>query len=177
MRKACRDDNDGWAIIALLLIAVFVAAECSAASASAQEPELPPPEVVERPCVPEVEATRRALLEHAGVRGIWFRQEVAECMVRRLELLPAYARHVHLLEERLALADQRDALRAREVALAVREADAARGVLEAAERRAREAEEEAGAWYRHPAFWTGVGAVVVIALEAVAIWAFNQLSL
>jgi len=141
------------------------------ARAGAQE--LPPPEAVEAPCVPELEANRRATIEHGGAVGLWFHADLARCMLGRLELLPAYARHVRLLEERIALAGERDLLREHEVELATSEADSARAALEAAVRRAREAEADRDAWWRHPALWAGVGVVLVIVLEVVAAWALG----
>ncbi len=167
-----RDSVDLW--FAMTVLAVALAAQCSA---DAQDVELPPPEALEARCAPDVEANRRATLEHAGDAGIWFHADVGRCMLGRLELLPEYARHVRLLEERLELSNERDALRQRAVQLAEQEADAARGALEAAVRRAREAEEAAAAWYRHPALWFAAGAVVVVVLEIVAIWGFTQLSI
>lgn len=136
---------------------------------------LPPPETVEAPCAPDLEAPRRAQLAHGGIPGLWFHGDLARCMLGRLELLPAYARHVRLLEERAALAEQRDALRAREVELAEQEAAAAVSALEAAVRRAREAEAERDAWWRHPALWAAVGAVVVVALEVVAVYLLSSI--
>lgn len=146
------------------------------APAAAQDVELPPPEVLEAPCVPELEANRRALLDHDGAAGIWFHGDLARCMLERLSLLPAYARHAHLLEERVSLSDERDALRAREVDLAAQEADAARAALEEAIAARRRAEEERDAWWRHPALWAGVGAVLVVALEIVAVYVLDAVT-
>lgn len=144
-----------------------------ASSAPAQD--LPPPEAVEAPCAPELEAPRRATLPHAGATGVWFHADLARCLLGRLELLPAYARHVRLLEERATLADRRDALRVREIELAEEEAREAVTALEAAVRRAREAEADRDAWYRHPALWAGIGAVLVVALEVVAVYLLSSL--
>jgi hypothetical protein len=146
-------------------------------AAAQDEPELPPPDLLEAPCAPDVDANRRALLEHDAEPGIWFHADVARCMAERLALLPAYARHVRLLEERVALSDERDALRAREVQLAADEAAAAREALEAAVRRAREAEADRDAWWRHPALWFAVGVVVTVALEVAAIYALDAIRL
>lgn len=158
-------------IITLLVLVTFTS------SAAAQDVDLPPPEQLEAPCVPELDTNRRAQLDHAGATGVWFHADLARCMLGRLELLPAYARHVRLLEERIQLADERDTLRTREVALATAEADAARTALEAAVRRAREAEADRDAWYRHPGLWAAVGAVVVIVLGVIGVWAVDQLRL
>lgn len=136
--------------------------------------DLPPPESVEAPCAPELEAPRRASVAHLGAQGLWFHADLARCMLGRLELLPAYARHVRLLEERAALAEQRDALRAREVSLAAEEAQAAVLALEAAVRRAREAEADRDAWYRHPALWVVIGVAVTIALEVALVYILDS---
>jgi hypothetical protein len=162
-----RSDSDRSAIAALLLIVGVLIAECG--TAHAQDLELPPPETLEAQCAPEVTSGRRQTLEVEGQTGLWFHIDVARCMANRLALLPRYARHVRLLEERLEVAEERDALRAREVALAVQEADAARGALEAAIRRAREAEEERDAWYRHPVFLVAVGVVLTVVVQVGAV--------
>jgi hypothetical protein len=144
---------------------------CVASTATAQE--LPN---VEEPCTPNVVDNRRAVLTHEGESGIWFHLEVARCLLGRLSALPEYARHVRLLEDRLSLGDERDALRARQVALAEQEAQAASEALEAAVRRAREAEEARDAWYRRPGLWLAMGVVLSVALQAVAVWAYSEVS-
>lgn len=131
--------------------------------------ELPAPEALEAACAPEVTQGRRQLLEVEGQPGIWFHADVARCMAGRLALLPRYARHTRLLTQRLILSDERDGLRAREVALAAAEADTAGNALVAAERRAREAEEARDAWWRHPALWVAIGVVLTVAVEVAAV--------
>lgn len=153
------------------MLRFLIAALLSLAPADLAAQDLPPPELLESTCAPEVEVGRRATLEHDGAAGLWLHEAVARCMLARYALLPAFARHVRLLEQRVRLSDERDALRAREVALAGREADVAREALEAALRRAREAEEVRDAWFRHPALWAAVGAALAGALVAVAAYA------
>ena len=153
----------------LAVLIIFGSVTANACDACAQD--LPN---VELPCAPEVTENRRAVVANEGDSGVWFHIEVARCMLGRLSALPEYARQLRLHEDRLELTDANDALLRRQVSLAVQEADAARGALEAAVRRAREAEESRDAWYRNPGFWFVVGTVVVIALEVVAVWAFSQ---
>jgi len=95
-------------------------------------------------------------------------------MGARLVALPLYAERVRLLEQRLELSDERDALQVRRVRLAGEEAQAASEALEAAVRSRRRAEEALDAWWRHPALWFIVGAVVVVGLEVLAVWAFSE---
>lgn len=130
---------------------------------------------VSEPCVPEVTEHRREVLAHNGVPGIWFRLEVAQCMLGRLAALPLYAERVTLLEERLSIGDHRTELLRRQVELAEQEAEEATGALETAEQRAREGQEEAQTERDLRWLWFGVGVVVIVALEALALWAFSEL--
>lgn len=136
--------------------------------------ELPSEVELSAPCAPEVTEDRRALLRHGAQTGIWFQGDVARCMASRLALLPAYARYVALLEQRLMLSDERDGLRSRALELAAQEADAAEGALEAALERARQAEEQRNAWFRHPGLWAAVGVALTVVIEAVAVAAFGE---
>ncbi len=132
----------------------------------------------ERPELPEL--TLLVCPDLAGIDAdgevVHFPRTTADCMLARLRLLPPVIRYVSLLEQRLRLDDQRIELRDREVALAVEQAEVATENLETALRRAREAEEEKDAWYRHPAFWFAVGVVITIALEVAAVFAFNEVT-
>ena len=138
-----------------------------------------PAHAQEEPCAPEVteDAPRRLVLEApTGAQGVWFHLEVARCLLGRVAALSASQRQLGLLEDRLRLSDERDALRARQTALATQEAEAASEALEAAVRGRREAEEALDASYRHPGFWAAVGALMVVGLEVLAIWAFHEVT-
>lgn len=150
-------------LIVVLAVVMVLAAQCQA-----HAQELPPLSELTAPCAPDVEP-RRALLDHEGSPGIWFHRDVAQCLLTRLRLLPEYGRAVELLEARVRLSDERYALRLREVELASQEAAQARAVIEGAMRRARAAEEDRGAWWRHPALWLAVGVIIAgAAFAAVA---------
>lgn len=131
---------------------------------------------LEAPCAPEVTATRRAAVVHEGQAGIWFERQVALCILQRMEVLSLVARRVHLLDERLQIGEERHALMQRQVEVSQRSEHVAVEALQSAERRAREATEEAGQWYRHPAFWFTAGVVVTVLLEIAAIFAFQSLT-
>jgi len=136
------------------------------------------PAHAQEPCAPEVseDAPRRLVLQApTGAQGLWFHLSVARCLLGRVEALSASQRQLSLLEDRLTLSDERDALRLRQVALAAEEAEAASGALEEAVRGRRQAEEDLNAWYRHPALWFTVGAVVVVVLGAVGIYALSTI--
>jgi hypothetical protein len=150
-----------WALSAALLFTL---------PAQAQE-ELPD---VSAPCPGAADVTT---LLRDGQSGFWFPSETGRCSLARLASLPLFVRRVHLLEERLEVSGERHELMQRQVQLAEEGEQAAVGALEAAVRRAREAEEERDAWYRHPLLWAVVGVVVTVALEAVAIWGLSQVRL
>lgn len=154
----------GCALVAAILLT------CARAYGQDSEPELPD---VSGACAPELTAPRRAVLEHEGYSGIWFRSELAKCMLGRLQALPEYASYAKLLERRLSLSDDRTALLRRQVSLAERQAEEAEGALQAAERGRRRAEEELSAWHRSRALWAAVGAVVAGALVALAAYGLS----
>jgi len=150
---------------AVVLALVFLAA----APASAQELL-----DVDGVCAPELTENRRATLTHDGAVGLWFHADVARCMLGRLQALPLYAERVSLFEERLVLTNERQELTHRQIQAAQESEARAVGVLEASERRAREAQEELDAWYRHPALWFVVGAVVIGAVVALGVLVYSQ---
>lgn len=114
-------------------------------------------------------APRRATLTHAGESGVWFRGDVVRCLLGDVEELRLLRDRVGLMDERLTLRD--DQLRLSREALALGRAaeERATGALEAAVRRARQAEEDRDAWWRSPVLWFTVGAVLTIGLEVAAV--------
>lgn len=150
-----------WAFSALILL--------FASTSAAQD--LP---TVDGVCAPDVTENRRATVTHDGAVGLWFHADVARCMLGRLQALPLYAERVSLFEERLVLTHERQELTHRQIQAAQESEARAVGVLETAERRAREAQEELDAWYRHPALWFVVGAVVTGAVVALGVYVYSQ---
>jgi ElaB/YqjD/DUF883 family membrane-anchored ribosome-binding protein len=139
----------------------FVVLACS--SAAAAQPQLPP---VDLPCAPDVpEPQRRSVMSHQGQAGLWFHVDVARCMAERLTVLPLYAERVRLLEQALELRDQRHELALRQVEVLEQSERIAVDALATAERRAREAEERASRWHRHPALWFIVGVAATIGAQ------------
>jgi len=139
----------------------FVVLVCS--SGALAQPALP---AADLPCAPDVlEPQRRAVIAHQGATGIWFHADVARCMAERLSVLPLYAERVRLLEQALELRDQRHALALRQVEVVSQSERIAVEALATAERRARESEERASRWYRHPALWFLVGVAVTVGAQ------------
>lgn len=171
-----RNPSFVWAMVLVLLATAAVLLGQVCAADAQDRPELPAPEVLEAQCAPEVEAGRRATLAVAGVEGLWLHGDVARCMLARYVLLVPFSRYVRLLEQRMQLVDERDALRLRQVGLAAQEAQLARDALEAAIRDAREARADRDAWFRHPALWAAVGVVLAGALVAVGAYALAAVS-
>ena len=143
----------------------------SACSVTASAQDLPD---FSAPCAPSITENRRAVLEYEGQSGIWFRHEVALCLLQRLNALPLFASRVRLLEQRLSITSDRDELRREQIGLAEQEAEQAQVVLEQAVRGRRQAEGRLHVWYRSPAFLIGTGVVITAALEALAIWALHR---
>lgn len=139
----------------------FVVLACS--SIAAAQPELPS---VDFPCAPEIpEPERRAVISHQGQPGLWFHVDVARCMAERLTVLPLYAERVRLLEQALELRDHRHSLMLRQVDVLEQSERIAIDALATAERRARESEERASRWHRHPALWFIVGVAATIGAQ------------
>ena len=163
-----RSAADRWGLwVAILLAALGALVVFSSAARGQERPAIP--ELVLAPC-PDLGAI------DAQGPAVLFPRTTADCMLARLRLLPEVVRYADLLEQRIAHDDVRIGLRDREVALAAQEAETATAALEAALRRAREAEEDRDAWYRAPALWFTVGVVATVVLEVVAIWAISEVS-
>lgn len=148
----------------VLLLCCAPAAAQEAPAGALPLPELPALDLAQ-PCAPDVpEERRRALISRGSDAGVWFHLSLAQCMIGRLTVLPLYVDRVRLLEQRIE-AQQRieDTITTAEL-LSRQMADEAVAALTAAERGRREAEEELGAWYRHPVLWFSAGAVVVLAI-------------
>lgn len=161
--------TDRWGLRIAIALAVYAALVLFGSVARAQTPpELPELEL--RPC-PGAQGIRAAGEEGEGVI---VPSETARCLLGRVQTLEEAVPYVRLLEERLRLSDERHALQQRATALAVEQAETADGALEAALRRAREAEESEGAWYRHSALWFTAGVLVTVVLEIVAVIAFAE---
>ena len=166
-----RSVADRWGLVVALALAALAALVLLSSVARAQDDERPEIPELSLPACPGAAQLRAYELD--GARGMWFPRSTSECVLGRLTQLGEIVPYVGLLEERLVLDDERNALQTRRVSLADEEAQAAGDALEAALRRAREAEEALDAWWRHPALWFAVGVVAAIALEVAAVVAFQ----
>lgn len=115
-------------------------------------------------------------IEHDGIAGMFFPMvtsrlilcEVRELRLRRREagvesrLIHAWRLQVDFTER------QRD--------LAVQARDQLAEVIDVAERRAREAEDRAVAWYRSPFLWLSVGVVLTVGLYFAASYGIRSLA-
>lgn len=156
---------------------VIVATVLAAAPAGAQDDVRPDlPELTLAPCPDAAAVTVQGSTMTAS--PAW-----QACVLSRLRGLSLLLPYVHLMESRLRLTDERDALHARALALADRDAElageqaaVASAALETALRRARDAEAERDAWWRSPILWLAVGVVLTIALEIAAVFALRQVT-
>ena len=125
--------------------------------ASAQDVTDPCDELRTATTDPEAEPTRYEL---EGVRGMWFPMPIARLILCEVRELRLRRRAVVLTTSELRLWEARVTFTERQRDLAVEARDRLEAVVEAATRRAREAESEVGAWYRSPILWVVVGIVV-----------------
>lgn len=160
-----------WEVLSLALLALgpsrAVLAEEAGLSADSQCQELE----TAADGAPEPEQ-----IEHNEIAGMFFPMitarlilcEVRELRLRRREagvdirLINAWRLQVEFTER------QRD--------LAVQARDQLADVIEQAERRAREAEGRAGAWYRSPFLWLSVGVVLTVGLYFAASYGIRSLA-
>lgn len=145
------------------------------AQAQAQDEESLPD--ISGECAPDVTEHRGGRIDIDGLNARWFHPDVARCMAVRLGSLPLYAQRVQLLEQRLTVSDDRHALMERQVSLAEEGEAHAVGALEAAVRGRREAEEDAASERTLRWLWFGIGVAVIVVVEALALWAFSEISL
>jgi hypothetical protein len=83
---------------------------------------------------------------------------------------------IRLMTDQLQLAHDRHENVAQALALSMEAERRVVASLERAVRLQREAEEDRDAWFRAPAFWAAVGGAVILTIQVVAVWAFNQLA-
>lgn len=143
--KRSQSRSVAWATSALLLLL--------AAPASAQD------------CPAQVEHPGEALVLR-GDPGQWFHREVARCLLADVEELRLLRQRVGLMDERLRIRDEQLAAMREAVDLSIQAEQRSSGALEAAVRRAREAEEDRDAWHRSPLLWGAVGLASGFALVA-----------
>lgn len=98
--------------------------------------------------------------ELEGVPGMWFPMPIARLMLCEVRELRLRRREVTLTTGEISLWEQRVEFTERQRDLAVEARDHLEGVVVAATRRAREAEESRDAWWRSPILWVVVGVIV-----------------
>jgi hypothetical protein len=124
----------------------------------------------------EVESPRRAVLEHNGRSGFWFRRDVALEMLSDLREYPLRVQEVALLESALRLRTEQET-RLREMVLLEREtAVQATNALEIAERRVSEAESDRDVWWRRPILWVVVGIIATVVVEVIVLEIWKSLT-
>lgn len=114
------------------------------------------------------EAPRRKVMEVDGQRGVWFRDDVVEKIMKDKELLLEHEKALKQAEA--AIVAQEEVEKACRAALGYSQEseELARTNLETALRRAREAEEDRdGVLAGKPAVWLGVGLLASLALAVV----------
>jgi len=166
----------GWHLFWLTAAAVLVGAALllgQCATAHAQDAEAAPAECGD---TTGHTAPRRASVTHEGEAGVWFRLDVARCLLGDVTELRLVRERVGLLDARLEIREEQITLTREALDLGRRAEERATGALEAAVRGRREAEEERDAWWRSPILWFAVGAVVTVALEVVAVYALAALT-
>ena len=122
----------------------------------------------------EGEPTR---VTHAGIAGMWFPMAIARLQLCEVLELRVRKAELAVVDQELTLWNHQATNFETQAALAVEARDAFAGVVGASERRASDAEARLDAWYRHPALWFTIGAVIVGALLAAAVAVLNTLKI
>lgn len=147
--------------IAAIALLVIAASQCQAQDAA------------DDPCAElrasSAGAPEPTLLERAGVAGMWFAMPLARLQLCELRAYRLGRREARLVDDELHLWGERLELAHQQTQAAVEAREALAGVVEAAERRARDAEAERDAWYRAPALWFIAGGVAAGLLVALAV--------
>lgn len=138
----------------VLLAALILVNTCRPAFGQEREPG--------DPCPTYLNGPKRKLLSWDDVPGLWFRQDIAKCILGDLKAIPEYQDRIKLLDKKLKLQTEQLDLEKEAREIAAQEADIATGHLEAAERGRRQAEEDRDHWSRSRLLWVGVGATAVI---------------
>jgi hypothetical protein len=147
------------------LILVLLLWVCSPSVASAAEPvKDPPPPVVD---VADV-APRRKVMDLEGTRGVWFRQDVVDEIMKQAELLKEHEKALAKAESALASQEEVTAACREVVVFSDAIADKAQANLERSIRRAREATEDRDAFTSgQPATWVLIGTVGALVIAVV----------
>ncbi len=145
------------AVLYVLGLLVGLAVLALTGPASAQEPTDACDELRAVTAELEAEPTRHEL---EGVAGIWFPGAIARLMLCEVRELRLRRREIVLTVGEIRLWEQRVDFTERQRDLAVEARDRLDGIVVAAVRRAREAEESRDAWWRSPVLWIVVGVVV-----------------
>lgn len=111
-----------------------------------------------------VEAPDPVRLEHGGVAGMWFPMPTARLMLCEVRELRVRRREVALSDAEITLWERRVSGFEERLQLAVQARNELATVLEAAERRAREATEHAEDPWRSPVLWFAVGVLAAVLL-------------
>lgn len=120
-------------------------------------------------------APEPSLLQNAGAQGMWFPMATARLVLCEVRELRLRREEVRILAETQDVWALRVRLLEEQVGLAVEARNELGDVVGAAERRARDAEERASAWYRHPGLWFALGVVGTVAIFAAGIAALNAI--
>ena len=145
------------AALYLLCVLVGLVVLALTGPVSAQEPVDPCDELRAATTDLEAEPTSHEL---ESVAGMWFPGAIARLMLCEVRELRLRRREIGLTSRELRLWETQVTFTERQRDLAVEARDRLEEVVEAATRRAREAESEVGAWYRSPILWVVVGIVV-----------------
>ena len=122
------------------------------------------------------QAPPRATVTYQGAAGVWFRADTAREMLADLEELQPLHQYIRLLEQRLDLRDEQVDRLHNIVLLTERAEERAVEAMNTAEQARLAAVHGATAWWRHPALWFALGAVVTAGLVATAAYALDVLA-
>lgn len=103
-------------------------------------------------------------LKHEGHSGYWFAEETATTMLKDLKELKLLREKLELLDVKLELKGQHLELLREDLKITDNISEKWKVAFSEQVKLTQICEEQRNAWYRHPALWGGVGAVLGIGL-------------
>jgi hypothetical protein len=130
---------------------------------------------------PELQLDRAFQLYVNEAKGVWFPADMAREMQVQVEeyretltVVESQKNLLNIRKERLGIKDARIFQLREALDLSIKSEERSQGVVTAAVRGQRQAEEAMGAWYRAPTLWLFIGVGVGITVTSIAVKALHE---